>query len=303
MKEKENQLELDQDGRTEEEFLARYDVDDYERPSVTNDILIFATEDLKEENVRKIPRKGLQVLLIKRTEHPCINQYGIPGGFIAMDESLGEGAYRKMREETGIEDLYIEQLYTFGEVDRDPRTRVVTVSNMALVPKKELLRKGYGQYESTWFWVEKKEVRKEKTEHEFIKQYELCLESEDQSIRMIYEVTERIEKTSLRKKSVSYQLSEKSNAKLAFDHEQIIDYGIERLRNKVEYTPIAVYFLPKLFTVKELQYVYEAILGKEVLNFRRKIGSMIVETDEKIEGRPYRPAQMFRFNEEWEHEF
>lgn len=303
MKEKENQLELDQDGRTEEEFLARYDVDDYERPSVTNDILIFATEDLKEENVRKIPRKGLQVLLIKRTEHPCINQYGIPGGFIAMDESLGEGAYRKMREETGIEDLYIEQLYTFGEVDRDPRTRVVTVANMALVPKKELLHKGYGQYESTWFWVEKKEVRKEKTEHEFIKQYELCLESEDQSIRMIYEVTEKIEKTSLRKKSVRYQLSEKSNAKLAFDHEQIIDYGIERLRNKVEYTPIAVYFLPKLFTVKELQYVYEAILGKEVLNFRRKIGSMIVETDEKIEGRPYRPAQMFRFNEEWEHEF
>ena len=71
-------------------------------------------------------------------------------------------------------------------------------------------------------------------------------------------------------------------------------YGVDRIRNKIEYTPIAFNLLPRLFTVKELQYVYEAIMGTEILNFRRKMSDMIVETDEVIEGKPYRPAQIFR---------
>ena len=100
-----------------------------------------------------------------------------------------------------------------------------------------------------------------------------------------------------------YELLKESNDYLAFDHYKILDYAIERLRNKIEYTPIAFNLLPRLFTVKELQYVYEGIMGRELLNFRRKIGNMIIETDERIEGKPYRPAQVFKFNENWEHEF
>ena len=61
--------------------------------------------------------------------------------------------------------------------------------------------------------------------------------------------------------------------------------------------------MPRLFTVKELQNVYEGIMGKEIQNFRRKLGNIIIETDEKIEGKPYRPAKMFKFNENWEHDF
>ena len=90
---------------------------------------------------------------------------------------------------------------------------------------------------------------------------------------------------------------------MAFDHYKILDYGIDRLRNKVEYTPIAFNLLPRLFTVKELQNVYEAIMGGEILNFRRKMGEMIIETDEKIEGKPFRPAKVFKFNENWQHNF
>ena len=87
------------------------------------------------------------------------------------------------------------------------------------------------------------------------------------------------------------------------DSYKIIDYAIDRIRNKVEYTPIALNLLPRLFTVKELQNVYEAIMGREILNFRRKMGDMIIETDEIIEGKPFRPAKMFKLNEEYEHNF
>ena len=90
---------------------------------------------------------------------------------------------------------------------------------------------------------------------------------------------------------------------MAFDHYKILDYAIDRIRNKVEYTPIALNLLPRLFTVKELQNVYEAIMGREILNFRRKMGDMIIETDEIIEGKPFRPAKMFKYNEEYEHNF
>ena len=75
------------------------------------------------------------------------------------------------------------------------------------------------------------------------------------------------------------------------------------MRNKVEYTPIAFNLLPKLFTVIELQYVYEAIMGRKILNFRRKMNDFIIETNEKIEGKPHRPAKVFKFNEEFKHDF
>ncbi len=120
---------------------------------------------------------------------------------------------------------------------------------------------------------------------------------------MNYEVIEKIGRDIFRKKETTYRLLNDSTDELAFDHYKILDYGIDRLRNKVEYTPIAFNLLPRVFTVKELQNVYEAIMGREILNFRRKMGEMIIETDEKIEGKPFRPAKVFKFNENWEHNF
>lgn len=283
----------------EDEFLENYKSDEFEKPSVTNDILIFTTEDKEENNSRKVPRKGMQVLLIKRNNHPFKDKWSIPGGFIKINESLEEGALNKLNEKTGICNVYLEQLYTFGDKDRDKRTRIITIGNLALISKESI--KYSKSKESKWFWVEKQLISTTSDKYANIKRYKLTLKSNE--ILFAYEVIEKTEKTIIRKKTVEYKLLEESNEELAFDHYKIIDYGIERLRNKIEYTPIAFNLLPRLFTVKELQYVYEAIMGREILNFRRKMGNMIIETDEKIEGKPYRPAQVFKFNEEWEHEF
>lgn len=286
----------------EEEFLSDYNIKHFERPSVTNDVLIFTSEDKKEENLRKVPRKGMQVLLIQRHEHPCKDKWSIPGGFVKMEEDLNEGALRKLKEKTGIDNVYLEQLYTFGDLERDPRGRILSVGNMALISKEGIkYNEHYNSKENKWFWVNKTLINKESNEKNFVYKYILSLECENIIIK--YEVIEEVEKSLFQKSTKTYKLLEESNNNLAFDHYKILDMGIDRLRNKVEYTPIAFNLLPRLFTVKELQYVYEAIMGREILNFRRKMGDMIIETDEKIEGKPFRPAQVFKYNENWEHEF
>ncbi|MBN7576309.1 NUDIX hydrolase [Clostridium sp. 2-1] len=290
--------------KNEREFLSEYDVNIYDRPSVTNDIIIFTTGDRIEENSRKVPKKGMQILLIKRDDYPYKGKWAIPGGFVKNDESLEDGALRKLKEETGIDNVYTEQLYTFGEVDRDPRTRVISIGNIALISKEDIR---FGDYkdrkESKWFWVEKNLIDSKKNETNTINKYILKFESEDEEIKFNYEIIEKIERTIFRKKENSYKTLNESNDELAFDHYKIIDYAVDRIRNKIEYTPIALNLLPRLFTVKELQNVYEAIMGREILNFRRKMEDMIIETDEKIEGKPFRPAKVFKFNENWEHNF
>ncbi|GAE00670.1 NUDIX hydrolase [Clostridium botulinum B str. Osaka05] len=288
----------------EEEFLKSYDENDYKRPSVTNDIIIFTTDDKEEDNLRKVPKKGLQVILIKRDDYPYIGQWALPGGFVGIEEGLEVSARRKLKEKTGIDNVYTEQLYTFGDVDRDKRTRVISVGNIALVEKSSIRFKEVdSQKKSEWFWIDKTLISSEKQEQYTENKHLLSLKSIDEKIIMNYEVIEKIGRDIFRRKETSYRLLNNSTKELAFDHYKILDYGIDRLRNKVEYTPIAFNLLPRVFTVKELQNVYEAIMGREILNFRRKMGEMIIETDEKIEGRPFRPAKIFKFNENWEHNF
>ncbi|EQB88582.1 ADP-ribose pyrophosphatase YjhB (NUDIX family) [Clostridium punense] len=288
----------------EEEFLKNYDESQYRRPSITNDIIIFTTEDMEEDNLRKVPKKGMQVILIKREDYPYKGSWALPGGFVQMEESLDHGARRKLKEKTGIDNVYTEQLYTFGDVDRDKRTRVISVGNLALVEKNGIKVEEFnGEKKSQWFWIDKTLISSEKHEGYIENKHLLKLNSSDGKVQIHYEVTEKIERGFIRRKETSYKLMENSTEELAFDHYKILDYAIDRLRNKVEYTPIAFNLLPRIFTVKELQNVYEAIMGREILNFRRKMGDMIIETDEKLEGRPFRPAKMFKFNENWEHNF
>jgi 8-oxo-dGTP diphosphatase len=101
-----------------------YDVTRYERPSVTVDTVIFTLRE-----------KQLQVLLVQRGNWPYEGMWAIPGGFVHMDESLEDAARRELAEETGVDgpDIYLEQLYTFGHPERDPRTRVITVAYFALI--------------------------------------------------------------------------------------------------------------------------------------------------------------------------
>jgi 8-oxo-dGTP diphosphatase len=95
----------------------------YPRPALTVDVIIFALRD-----------NHLHVLLVERKEPPFAGQWALPGGFVEMDESLEEAAARELYEETGVQEAYLEQLYTFGGLDRDPRGRVITVAYFALVP-------------------------------------------------------------------------------------------------------------------------------------------------------------------------
>ncbi|MCP4420043.1 MAG: NUDIX hydrolase [Chloroflexi bacterium] len=100
-----------------------YDPNQFDRPSVTVDVVIFS-----------LVNDDLQVLLVKRPSAPFANLWAIPGSFVRIDESLEEAAVRALADETGVHDVYTEQLYTFGTPGRDPRTRVITVAYFALVP-------------------------------------------------------------------------------------------------------------------------------------------------------------------------
>ena len=95
---------------------------EYPRPAVTVDCVVFGLDE-----------GDLKVLLIQRGLEPFKGSWALPGGFVQMDESLDEAARRELSEETGVTDLYLEQLYTFGRVDRDPRERVVSVAYYALI--------------------------------------------------------------------------------------------------------------------------------------------------------------------------
>lgn len=106
----------------EQAFLAAYDPSLFDRPSVTVDVVLLS------------PFEGaLHTLVIRRPEHPFLGKWALPGGFIHMDESLEEAAARVLRTKTGLEGVFLEQLCTFGAVDRDPRTRVLSVAYCALV--------------------------------------------------------------------------------------------------------------------------------------------------------------------------
>jgi 8-oxo-dGTP diphosphatase len=104
------------------ETAQSYDPTKYDRPSVTVDVVIFS---LWEDELR--------VLLVQRGQWPFEGFWAIPGGFVKMDEPLVEAARRELREETGVTDVFLEQLYTFGDPERDPRTRVISVAYFAVV--------------------------------------------------------------------------------------------------------------------------------------------------------------------------
>ncbi len=200
---------------------------------VTVDIVIFTVRD-----------GALEVLLVKRGVPPFEGQYAIPGGFIREDESFEEAAVRELYEETGVRNLFLEQLYSFGDPRRDPRGRVITVAYYALIASDRLsLVAGADAAEAGWFSVS-----------------EL--------------------------------------PKLAFDHKRILEYALERLRNKLEYTTVGFQLLPQKFTLSELQAVYEAILGRRLdkRNFRRKLSLLgILKPLREWRRTGRKPAQLFSF--------
>ena len=288
-------------GITEEQFLANYDARIFERPSVTVDMLIFTVTDEEKKNYRKLSQKVLRLLMIKRGDHPYIGQWALPGGFIKMDESLEEGAYRELKEETNIDKIYMEQLYTWGDVERDKRTRVISTSYMSLVDSTVLdIKASDDADDAKWFTVSCKLFQEQKTvtEKGYILQklFNLSLSNDEDNISAIVKITKSVEGKVTK---VEREVVESNG--IAFDHAKIIEYGLERLRSKIEYTDIAFNLMPELFTLTELQQVYEVILDTELLkaNFRRKTADMVIETNEYTKDAGHRPSKLFRFNPNW----
>ena len=117
----------------------------YEKPSVTADIVIYT-----------IQNNELKILLVKRGIEPFKNKWAIPGGFVRIHESLEDAAKRELEEETGVKDVYLEQLYSFGDPKRDPRGRVITVAYMALINSEKIkLKAATDVSEVQWFSIKK----------------------------------------------------------------------------------------------------------------------------------------------------
>ena len=240
--------------------------------------------------------------MIKRADHPYINRWAIPGGFVEINESMEEAAERELYEETGVNNIYLEQLYTWGDVDRDPRMRVISTSYMALVDKDSLeVKAGDDASDARWFSVKRKLLKEVKTNtsNGYIYDKYIMLTLKVDNIELTSEVIER-KKYENKRSTVSYKIVE--NNGIAFDHAKIIISALTRLKNKVEYTDIAFNLMPELFTLTELQKVYSILLDKELLaaQFRRKINNMVIETNETTKGGGQRPAKLFRFNPHWD---
>lgn len=207
----------------------------YARPALTVDVVVFALDE-----------HDLQAMLIQRDLAPFAGNWALPGGFVRVEETLDDAAARELREETGLHDIYLEQLYTFGAVERDPRERVVTAAYYALVNLAgHAVQASTDARRAAWFSVNDLPA-------------------------------------------------------LAFDHRQILDVALQRLRSKVRYQPIGFELLPERFTLRQLQHLYEIILDRPLdkRNFRKKVLSMgiIKETNEIETDVAHRAARLFRFD-------
>lgn len=231
----------------ERAYLERYDANAYDRPSVTVDLILMSVVD-----------GAPAVLLAERGQHPFAGHWALPGGFVAMDESLDAAARRILQDKAHLTDAYIEQLYTFGAVQRDPRTRVISVAYFALLP----------------------------VEH-FRAALRHAPELKLASLGM-----------SPSGGGVEARVDGDGPVTLAFDHGAMIALALERLRGKLDYSNVAFALLPERFTLRMLQEVYEAILGQSLNKpaFRRRMldRGWLEATGERETGASFRPAELYR---------
>ena len=250
----------DKNGLTEKEFLAQYDPGDYPRPSVTVDMMVLGP---------KKDYSGLKILLVKRGEHPFINCWALPGGFVRPEESCYEAAARELGEETGLKNIFLEQVYTFSKPDRDPRTRVMSVSYMALSPVVPRVKGGDDALEAAWF------------DFEFTDNM-LHIYNDDIGISIVYQLsTKRFKNGNIKYSNIVPTL--KSKTRLAFDHVEIIVESMIKLRREIEYTDLPFSMAKHEFTLPDLQVIYELLLGHKLYkaNFRIMVAERIEDVGKK----------------------
>lgn len=240
----------------ERQFIESYDASKYERPSVTADIVILTIDN----------EDDLNILLIKRGGYPYKDKWAIPGGFMEVGkESIDETAVRELKEETGIDNVYLKQLYTFGNVGRDPRTTVVSVAYTALVPKSKL--------------------------H--------ITAGDDAKDAQLFKIKYDVNGIVFTNGNITIAESD-----LAFDHNEIIKMAITRLRNRIDYEDDAFSLLKNKdsFTISELKKIYESIHNKSfnLSNFRKSFlrnyvaSGKVVELDKTIVSRGL-PTRLYKY--------
>ncbi len=262
----------DKNGLTEKEFLKEYKAGDYERPSVTADILVLGAS----ANLRT-----LKILLVKRDEHPYLDRWALPGGFVRGDETAFQAAQRKLSNETGLEGVYLDQIYTFTRPDRDPRTRVMTIAYLALVSdtSDDMLRgvtcAGLGEdtggvRDAAWFDF-------------IIEPDSISFTNAERNVSIEYS----IENKRFKNGRIFYEnwvSSLKSEEELAFDHIEIIIESFIKLKAEFEHTDLAFNMMGDTFTLPDLQALYELVLGKKLYktNFRAMVAPKVDATGAKM---------------------
>ena len=190
-------------------------------------------------------QRELSLLLLKRNFEPAKGQWSLMGGFVQENESVNDAAKRVLSELTGLTDVYMEQVGTFGEIERDPGERVVSVAYYALLNINESDRELVQKHNA--FWVNINEL-----------------------------------------------------PELIFDHPQMVEQARELMRMKASTEPIGFNLLPKLFTLSQLQSLYEAIYGEDIdkRNFRKRVAEMdyIEKTDKIDKSGSKRGAALYKFN-------
>jgi 8-oxo-dGTP diphosphatase len=235
---------------SEAEFLASYDAARFERPSVSVDAALLSVFE-----------GGLYTLVVKRDEHPSRGKWALPGGFVRMEESLERAAARVLAAKAGVEPVFLEQLYTFGDPKRDPRTRVIAVAYYALVDRHRFAAA--------------------RTKGELsVARVQIPWEGETGG---------------------PVELRDEKGAALpmAFDHADILGMAVKRVRGKLDYTPVGFQLLPETFTLLDLQRVHETVLGHSVNkdSFRRRMlaSNQLEATGSAEKGVDHRPAELYRF--------
>ena len=269
--------------KSEEEFLKHYDSSKFEKLSLTTDILIISIANEKVDNYRKTSKKNMSILLVKRDDYPFKNKWCLPGGFLDVHEDLEDAPNRILKRETNLDNIYLEQLYTFGDVHRDPRMRIVSTAYMALIDKNRLNTKLMEN--ASWFNVSVKEENGIVT---------IILDNGKDILKT------RIKKTLKDKTTDRYKFEIVENNDLAFDHALVILSGIERLKNKIMYTDIVFNMMHQEFTLGEMKQVYEVILNKKLLDpaFRRIIANKVEATEDYKTGEGNRTSRLFRYKKD-----
>ena len=261
-------------------FLSAYNANDYERPSVAADIVVFSMMNPKDTEPKRSPEPKLKVLLIKRGEHPYMNCWALPGGFLRNDETIEECALREVSEETNVRPKALLPIGVFSDPERDVRTRVISNAFVSVVDADACSALGGDDaVAAEWFDVSFDALEDDKVM--------LRLSCGEIGIGCMLEEADDSLGNS------TYQIV--GDGGLAFDHAKIIAAAFRTMRSMKDEYDLVFRFLPEKFTLSSMQKAYEIIhnISEQPANFRRKVMHYVSETDEYEDCIGHRPAKLY----------